>query len=282
MEHINIKPSSIYINVNNLGLPNAVAHSTKAISKGDPYDIQDLKDQSLIMQPPGGHSLSNLLTRLMQAVHHLLRSIRSRLNDDESSPSPHVPHPGHGSGQPGHVSNPPVCALPGNGSSGKSSVNGFSTQPQTRAYTQDETRAMGKQITESLMKDLGISRTQAAGIVGNLMQESGLNPSINQGGKIGKPDPSAPGYGWVQWSGPRRKEYENFARQQGLDPGSPAANYAFLVKELTGPYSGVLNRLKQTSSVADAARIIFAEYEIPGDGSLPVRTEYANQSLAWA
>jgi hypothetical protein len=164
-------------------------------------------------------------------------------------------------------------------------AGGFSTKPQTSAYTPQETAAMGAQLMKSLMRDLGITREQAAGIVGNIMHESGgLNPAINQGGKIGPPEGGGEtGYGWVQWSGPRKDEYLQFAKDNNMDPGSPAANYAFLLKELKGPYSGVIAQLKLAGSVAEAAQVMFSKYEIPADtASLPPRVNFANTAMNWA
>jgi len=40
------------------------------------------------------------------------------------------------------------------------------------------------------------------------------------------------GYGWCQWTGPRRRAYEAWCEGQGLDPASDEANYGFLLHEL--------------------------------------------------
>jgi hypothetical protein len=59
-------------------------------------------------------------------------------------------------------------------------------------------------LGKALMNDYGLTTAQAAGIVGNFMQESGganLPPNINEGGTAGPPRFSG-GYGWAQWTGP--------------------------------------------------------------------------------
>ncbi|MGO4287980.1 phage tail tip lysozyme, partial [Bosea sp. TAB14] len=83
-------------------------------------------------------------------------------------------------------------------------------------------------IINRLMADFGFTREQAAGIVGNLGHESGglnelqeRNPTSGRGG-----------YGWAQWTGPRRRAFEAWAAEKGLDPASDEANYGFLRHEL--------------------------------------------------
>ncbi len=188
---------------------------------------------------------------------------------------------GHGGGERA-VNGPPQTLLNENGGS---DYGGFSTAPQTGAYSPEETAKVGGQLIESLMRDLGITREQAAGVVGNIMQESRLNPGINQGpgSDIGPPNGSGLGYGWVQWSGSRKDEFKAYAAEHGLDPASPAANYGFLLKELTSPsYSDVLANLKGADSATAAAIIINDQYEILHDDSLPNRINNANTALGFS
>lgn len=42
------------------------------------------------------------------------------------------------------------------------------------------------------------------------------------------------GYGWVQWTGPRRRAYEAYCQRNGKDPAAPESNYAYLFIELKG------------------------------------------------
>jgi hypothetical protein len=42
------------------------------------------------------------------------------------------------------------------------------------------------------------------------------------------------GYGWPQWTGPRRRAYEAYCQRNRLDPASDKANYGFLLIELKG------------------------------------------------
>jgi hypothetical protein len=89
------------------------------------------------------------------------------------------------------------------------------------------------QLTERIVQDLGISKEKAAAIVGNFMHESGdfqhmqeINPVSGRGG-----------YGWAQWTGPRRRNFEEFAAARGLDINSDEANYQFFLHEIQNdPY----------------------------------------------
>lgn len=89
---------------------------------------------------------------------------------------------------------------------------------------------------------------QAAAIVGNLMQESGVNPKSNQAG--------GPGMGIAQWSSPGR--WDNLIKFAGSkDPYDLATQLSFMSAELhgtppAGDYSGTLNNLKKQTSIEDA------------------------------
>jgi hypothetical protein len=81
-----------------------------------------------------------------------------------------------------------------------------------------------------LIGDFNISILDAAAIAGNAGHESlGFT-------KLQEMKPvvagSRGGYGWFQWTGPRRRDYEGWCRTKGLDPASDEANYGFLVHEL--------------------------------------------------
>lgn len=196
----------------------------------------------------GSSTKSNQLMSIIEQLMKVINTLMGRLKEKES-----------GTGSP--------------------SIGDFSTEPQTKAYTPAQAKATGEKLTTNLMKDLGLTREQAAGIVGNIQAESDLNPGINQGGKFGPPGSGGAGFGWVQWSGPRRDHYVQFAKEKGLDPRSEAANYAFLLHELRGPYKSVLDQVRNARSASQSAEIIFHQYEMPYDDSLGRRIKFARQ---WA
>jgi hypothetical protein len=158
----------------------------------------------------------------------------------------------------------------------------FDTTPQQRPLTQEESRAMAEKVARQLMIDFpGMTKEQAAGIVGNLYHESaGMNANVNEFGS----DPSSPdygmpnktqfGYGWAQWSGTRKQDFLNFCQREGLDPRSPAANYGFLKYELkNGEADGTpssLPRILAANTPEDAAFAFRKYYE---RAAMPVDSE---------
>ena len=70
----------------------------------------------------------------------------------------------------------------------------------------------------------GYSKVQVAGIIGNMYQESGLNPASKEANGIG--------LGLVQWSFGRRNQLETFAKSKGKAATDLYVQLEFLVKEL--------------------------------------------------
>ena len=134
----------------------------------------------------------------------------------------------------------------------------------------------GAQVASMLQKDFGLSPAAAAGFAGNLAHESGnfktlqeINPTVPG---------SKGGYGWGQWTGPRRRAFEQYVAQNKLDPTSDEANYGFLKHELTNtPEGAVLARLKGVNDPAQAAQIVAQYYERPGVPHMSSRINYAQQ-----
>jgi len=176
-----------------------------------------------------------------------------------------IPDAAGGGGAHGHVSH---CNTP----SGQHPQQAGSPSAAASGSSLSDAPGMGTatQVAQALMKDLGLTKEQAAGLVGNLYHESGgMNPNINEGGALGAPR-GVGGYGWAQWTGARQQAYLNFARQGGMDPGSAQANYAFLIHELTTSESSALSALKSSSTATDAATVFRTTYEraeVPADAS---------------
>lgn len=116
---------------------------------------------------------------------------------------------------------------------------------------------IGRRLMADLMRDFGLTRAQAAGIVGNLDHESGgfrtlqeINPTVRG---------SRGGYGYAQWTGPRRRAFEKWARANGLDMRSYEANYGFLKYELTSTSEKrAIAKIRRTTNPTDAA-IVFED-----------------------
>lgn len=123
---------------------------------------------------------------------------------------------------------------------------------------------IGNRLMRDLMADFGFTRHQAAGVVGNLDHESdgfrGLqeyNPTVKG---------SRGGYGYAQWTGPRRRQFESWAAQNGYsDLSSYDANYGFLKYEMSQTWEKrAVDRVKATSSVEDATRVFQDTFLRPG------------------
>lgn len=120
----------------------------------------------------------------------------------------------------------------------------------------------------------GLQPYQAAGIVGNLIKESGVNPlAVN---------PDSKAYGIAQWMGARKTKLLALNNYQTIE-----VQLNYLWSELTGSYSGVLKQIKASTNVADVTYIFLTKFEIPClagskqcDAEQKSRLEFANKVLA--
>ena len=132
-----------------------------------------------------------------------------------------------------------------------------------------ENAEIGVRLMEDLQGELGLTKEQAAAFVGNLAHETGgfkfmqeINPTV--AGSRG-------GYGFAQWTGPRRKMFEAWAAENGLDPSSYEANWGYLKKELTEKDSEIqsmgintLAGLREIEDLEEATRFISDSFLRPG------------------
>lgn len=136
--------------------------------------------------------------------------------------------------------------------------------------------ATGIDVAKRLQSDFGLTPAAAAGFAGNLSHESGdfkilqeINPTVKG---------SRGGYGWAQWTGPRRRQFEKWAADNGLDPASNAANYGFLKYELQNtPEGAVLGALKGVNDPAMAAQIVSERFLRPGVVNMDSRVKRTAQ-----
>jgi len=102
----------------------------------------------------------------------------------------------------------------------------------------------------------GWTRAQAAGIVGNLQAESGVDPNRGQDG-------GGPGYGLAQWEGPRQAAFKAWAGHD-IHGSTFQEQLQFVQHELTTTEAGAGRALKGATTAADAATIVCNKYERPG------------------
>jgi hypothetical protein len=135
---------------------------------------------------------------------------------------------------------------------------------------------IGPRLVQDLARDFNLTPAQAAGVAGNLAHETGgfkhmqeIKPMIPG---------SRGGYGFAQWTGPRRKAFEAWTAENGLDPNSYEANYGFLAHELRNtPEGAVLGPLAQAQTPEQAAAVFSDQFLRPGIPNMPSRTAFANQ-----
>jgi hypothetical protein len=114
----------------------------------------------------------------------------------------------------------------------------------------------------------GLADVQAAGIVGNLLQESNVNPASVQ--------PDGPGRGIAQWStGARWNGLLQFARAKHRPPLALETQLEFLWHELTTVPKFNLGALRAARNVADAAGVFARSFEICGMCNHPRRAAFA-------
>lgn len=153
---------------------------------------------------------------------------------------------------------------------------GYASGRVAQAHGDFDTKAAS--IIPRLAADLNLSPEQAAGIVGQLGHESEGLQAINERNPL--VPGSRGGFGWAQWTGPRRRQFEQFAQSQGLDPSSDEANYAFLLNELQNtPEGAVLADLRQAPDAQTAGRVFTDKFLRPGIPGYGSRSKWTDRAL---
>lgn len=106
----------------------------------------------------------------------------------------------------------------------------------------------------------GLKKEAAAGIVGNLMVESGLKTTAS-----GDKNTS---FGLAQWRDPipgqgRWTNLKNFTSNRGLDINSVNGQLEYLIHELSTSHRSLLNKLQVSTSPEEAAELFRKDYEKP-------------------
>ena len=104
----------------------------------------------------------------------------------------------------------------------------------------------------------GFTQEAAAGIVGNLLAESGINPKSKQYG-------GGPGRGIAQWTVDQRwQTFLKFAKNRKLDPESLDAQLRFIIHEMPSQMGEDANSIKTMTDQNQAAKLFMDKYERPG------------------
>lgn len=140
----------------------------------------------------------------------------------------------------------------------------------------------------------GLTAEQSAGIIGNLIAESGVIPDRQEDGQAW----GRGGWGLAQWTGGRRTNLVNAMNGAGIgdlykeeykNQKTPADKVdtllAFQLEFLWGEFqtneNSAFQALQKTTTVADAATVILTKFERPKNATshIPKRTSYAQGVL---
>lgn len=116
----------------------------------------------------------------------------------------------------------------------------------------------------------GLTKEQAAGIAGNLQQESGFNPSASNGSH----------YGIAQWDKQNRwPKVSAYIKSQGKDPNSLEGQLAGLKweAEQRGDWAKIKSESSATGAAASWLKNFERSGEKPGQGGYENRMKYAKQ-----
>lgn len=154
-------------------------------------------------------------------------------------------------------------------------IDGVNTSSSKSTSTK---KASNSSRVWDFLKSKGFSDTAAAGVLGNIQQESNFNPNaVNK---------SSGAFGIGQWLGGRLKNLKKYAKDQGKSYKSLDVQLEFLYKELNGAdpttksklnkYGG-LKGLKKMS-ISDAVKAFEDSFERSGGSAMGNRKKYADAS----
>lgn len=132
-------------------------------------------------------------------------------------------------------------------------------------------------MMDRLMADFGVEKLDAAAVFGNAGQESGGFKSLQEL----KPlvPGSRGGFGIMQWTGSRRRDFEAYCKKTGKNPILMQTNYDFLFVELKGPEGKVLPKLRAAKTLDQKTEVFMETFLRPGIPHLDSRKRWALKAL---
>ena len=148
----------------------------------------------------------------------------------------------------------------------KEGFAGWNTLEQDTQEISDDRTRTGSQIVNFFMNK-GLTKNQAKGIYGNIMQESGGKHNI-----VSRDGHNS--YGLAQWTGTRK------ARLFSKYGTNPTVNQQleYLWDELNSTEKNALNALRNTTTVEDATKVFMQKFERPANwaANFKNRLKHAN------
>jgi len=192
-------------------------------------------------------------------------------------------------------------------------ANSFlSNEAQTTQNSDAQTKDLAISYFNFLKIVFSLTNAQAAGIVGNLMHESGDAQGLNSGWQVSNGNASigpagsfvsATDYnvssGIAGWAGQRKDNLISISRHSATIPcqanpasslveqpapdSSQVANFGFLLTELQcdGLYSQAVAAVKKTSNLPDAVCAFQKGFELPQVNDYSARLQMANNVMTW-
>ena len=162
------------------------------------------------------------------------------------------------------------------------SGGGFTTAPGSMptggSYAPVSGGGNGVDVVQGLI-DRGMPEHIALGFGGNFAVESGFDAGINERNPL--VEGSRGGFGYAQWTGPRRRQLEAFAQANGAPVHDPNVQLDFLMHELATTEKGAAQAIFAAQDPATAARLVSEKFLRPGIPHLDRRMA-ETQALAQA
>ncbi len=137
--------------------------------------------------------------------------------------------------------------------------------------------SLAPEVVISGLVKRGVPLHVAQGVVARLHGESRLDPGINEINPV--VEGSRGGFGLAQWTGPRRKQLEEFAASRGQNVADPELQMDFLMWENANTEKGAWDKVMQAKDPVEAARLFTTEWERPGiphlDNTIKTAQSYA-------
>ena len=130
-----------------------------------------------------------------------------------------------------------------------------------RSFVVSET---GRDFKLDIQEALGLTSAQASGFAANISYESGNFKTMQED----SPKKGRGGYGYAQWTGSRRKNFESWAKKNNLNINSYEANLGFVIHEIQNTSEGrFLEALEATTTPEEAAIVVSNKYLRPKEST---------------
>lgn len=87
------------------------------------------------------------------------------------------------------------------------------------------------------------------------------------------------GFGWFQWTGPRRRAYGAWCKKNGLDPKSDEANVDYLIVELRTTEKKTVSAVKSAAGIEAKTKAFEVVFERPGVAHTEARVRWARIAM---